>query len=63
MIVARASHLAQFIEDDRVLFFTWKLRISANHGRFFGLASGKIGMRGDTLDTECHLEIALSFSP
>ncbi len=40
-----------YIEDDRVLFFTRKLPISAKEGHFFGLASGKIGMRGDILET------------
>jgi hypothetical protein len=39
------------IEDDGVLFFTRKLSISAKSGYFLGLASGKIGMRGDILET------------
>jgi hypothetical protein len=41
----------QYIESDDVLFFTGKLPISANHGHFFGLASGKIKVCGDILVT------------
>jgi len=40
-----------FIEDDRVLFCTRTLPISANDGHFLGLASGKIDVRGDILET------------
>jgi hypothetical protein len=48
-----------FIEDDGVLFFLHKVPILANRGHFFGLASGKIGMRGDILETRCHAEIVV----
>ncbi len=40
-----------FIEYDGVLFFTRKLSISVKQGHFFGLDSGKIGMRGDIMET------------
>ena len=39
------------IEADDELFFIGKLPISAKNGPLFGLASGKIGVRGDILET------------
>jgi hypothetical protein len=52
---------ASSIEDDGVLFYIGQLPISANRGHFFGLASYKIDMRGDILETRCHSEIVVFF--
>ncbi len=54
--------LAQFIESDRVLFFTWKLPISAKEEHFFGLILNKIKICGDILVSECHRVLAAFFS-
>jgi len=52
----------RYIENDGVLFSTRKLFISANRGHVFGLDSGKIDMRGDIMETRCHLETAMPYS-
>jgi len=48
----------KFIEADRVLFFTGQLSISAKDKHILGLASGKIDVRKDILETGCHVETA-----
>ncbi len=58
-----AQEFAPFIESDRVLFCTGKLPISANHGHSFGLASGKIGVCSDKMETVCHPIIRVFLGP
>ncbi len=57
-----SSSFDKCIETDGVLFFLRIMPVSANRRHFFGLASDKIDMRGDFMETQCHLEIAMLFS-
>ena len=50
-MIIKWNEIETAIKDDNELFFTQKVSISAKNGYFLGLDLGKIGMRGDILET------------
>ena len=49
-------------KNDRVLFSTWKLSISAKSGHCFGLDVGKIKACRVKMETRCPLTLAVFFN-